>query len=56
MSLQKALGRGWQDGENEPRVNSETLEIMRQRTDWGELLEVENPQMDDERLLNPVDW
>jgi NodT family efflux transporter outer membrane factor (OMF) lipoprotein len=38
VALYRALGSGWQD-DNPPRVDAGTLEIMRQRTDWGELLD-----------------
>jgi NodT family efflux transporter outer membrane factor (OMF) lipoprotein len=38
VNLYKALGGGWQDRSGMPLPNPETLEKMKSRTDWGELL------------------
>jgi outer membrane protein TolC len=56
IALHKALGSGWRGEENQARVDDETLDTMRQRTDWGELLDEESPPQDDGSLLQPVDW
>lgn len=46
IALYKALGTGWQD-DSQPRVDSKSLETMRERTDWGDLLEEETPPQAD---------
>lgn len=56
IALQKALGRGWQDSGNQARVSSENIDAMRERSDWGELLNEESPPPDDGELFRPVDW
>ncbi len=38
VSLYKALGGGWQIREGKPFVPAQTIEAMRNRTDWGGLL------------------
>lgn len=38
VALYKALGGGWQDRSDLPPVDAENLDMMRERTDWGELL------------------
>lgn len=54
IALYKALGSGWQGGDG-VRVDAATLDTMRQRTDWGDLLdENEPPQVDD--LWSEPDW
>jgi len=40
VALYKALGGGWETRDGLPWVHPETLELMRERTDWGELIEV----------------
>lgn len=37
VDLYKALGGGWQDRTGYPPIDSENIEMMRARTDWGEL-------------------
>jgi NodT family efflux transporter outer membrane factor (OMF) lipoprotein len=39
VALYKALGGGWEVREGRPFVDADTLTVMRQRTDWGELLD-----------------
>jgi NodT family efflux transporter outer membrane factor (OMF) lipoprotein len=39
VDLYTALGGGWQDRDGLPWIDTETLEVMEGRTDWGELLE-----------------
>jgi NodT family efflux transporter outer membrane factor (OMF) lipoprotein len=39
IALYKALGGGWQTRDGLPRIDPATLETMRQRTDWGDLIE-----------------
>jgi len=58
IALYKALGSGWQ-GDTEPRVEAETLETMRQRTDWGGLLDEDAPSDVDKEhdgLWSEPDW
>jgi NodT family efflux transporter outer membrane factor (OMF) lipoprotein len=59
IALYKALGSGWQ-GRSEPRVDEHTLDTMRQRTDWGNLLdEGENSPAetsDTESIWREPDW
>lgn len=39
VSLYKALGGGWEVREGKPYVDENTLTVMRERTNWGELLD-----------------
>jgi multidrug efflux system outer membrane protein len=39
VALYKALGGGWANRDGLPHVSTGTLETMRQRTDWGDLLD-----------------
>ncbi|MFB3133327.1 MAG: hypothetical protein ACE10K_12470, partial [Rhodothermales bacterium] len=39
VSTYRALGGGWQIREGKSYVDSETLNEMRERTNWGELLD-----------------
>ncbi len=39
VTLNQALGAGWQSRSSQPQIDSDTLERMRQRTDWGDLLD-----------------
>jgi outer membrane protein TolC len=41
VTLYKALGGGWESFSDQPIVKPETVEKMRERTDWGEYLEPE---------------
>lgn len=38
VNLYKALGGGWEVREGKPFVTENTLAVMRERTDWGDLL------------------
>ena len=38
VALYKALGGGWETRDGQPWIDPETLETMRERTDWGELI------------------
>lgn len=42
VALYKALGGGWESRDGLPWVDPETLEIMSDRTDWGDLIEAEH--------------
>ena len=44
VALYKALGGGWENREGEPRINPDTLRVMGERTDWGDLVEPPDPQ------------
>jgi len=39
VALYKALGGGWEVREGKPYVDENTLTVMRERTNWGELLD-----------------
>ena len=39
VQLYKALGGGWEVREGRPFVNENTLTVMRERTNWGDLLD-----------------
>lgn len=39
VDLYKALGGGWEVREGRPFVDEDTLAVMRERTNWGELLD-----------------
>jgi outer membrane protein TolC len=41
IALYKALGGGWENRDGLPYIDPETLKIMQDRTDWGELIQVE---------------
>ncbi|MGD8809622.1 MAG: efflux transporter outer membrane subunit [Gammaproteobacteria bacterium] len=38
VDLYKALGGGWEDRQGMPTIDEENVEMMRARSDWGELL------------------
>lgn len=54
ITLYKSLGNGWQV-QDTPRVSPDTIETMRQRTDWGEILDEQAPPEGDELWREP-DW
>jgi NodT family efflux transporter outer membrane factor (OMF) lipoprotein len=39
VALYKALGGGWQGRDGLPYLDPETLQLMQQRTDWGDVIE-----------------
>ena len=39
IALYKALGGGWEDRGETPYIDPGTLELMRHRTDWGDMIE-----------------
>lgn len=41
VGLYKALGGGWEGRDGLPYLDPETLQLMRDRTDWGDLLDPE---------------
>ena len=43
VALYKSLGGGWENRDGLPYVDPDTLEVMRDRTDWGDLLETAYP-------------
>ena len=43
VALYKSLGGGWENGDGLPYVDPDTLEVMRDRTDWGDMLETAYP-------------
>lgn len=56
VSLFKALGGGWQGRADYPFIDSQTIEEMQQRTDWGDLLESPAPDVTKEGEMRRVDW
>ena len=42
VALYKALGGGWESRDGLPWVDPETLEVMSERTDWGDLIKAEH--------------
>lgn len=43
VALHKALGGGWEDREGLPYIDPETLDVMQDRTDWGDLIDDYRP-------------
>lgn len=41
VDLYKALGGGWENRDGLPYIDPETLEVMQGRTDWGELIQIQ---------------
>ena len=56
VDLYTALGGGWENRDGLPYVNSETLEVMSERTDWGKLIDEPMPDADQDGHFRPVDW
>ena len=52
VALYKALGGGWKNNGELPWINPETLELMQERTDWGDMIKVDYPQAGDEKQPN----
>lgn len=48
VNLYKSLGGGWEDQANLPLISEQSLEQMKQRTNWGELLEENVPTKDNQ--------
>jgi len=46
VALFKALGGGWENRDGLPYVDPETLQLMQERTDWGDMIEAAYPQDD----------
>jgi len=38
IALYKALGGGWENRDGLPYIDPETLEVMQERTDWGDMI------------------
>jgi len=47
VALYKALGGGWEDRGESPWLAPDTVNTLRQRTDWGGLIEAAYPQSED---------
>lgn len=56
ISLHKALGSSWQSEQDPSRVAPGTIETMKQRTDWGKLLEEEAPPQNNGNHFRDADW
>lgn len=52
VALYKALGGGWKNNGGLPWINPETLEVMQERTDWGDMIEVDYPRADNTQQQN----
>jgi len=48
VAIYKALGGGWENRDGLPYVDPETLQIMRDRTDWGDMIEAAYPSAESE--------
>jgi len=46
VALYKALGGGWENRDGLPYIDPETLQLMQERTDWGDMIELGYPQND----------
>lgn len=46
VALYKALGGGWENRDGLPYIDPETLQLMQERTDWGDMIEAAYPQDD----------
>jgi NodT family efflux transporter outer membrane factor (OMF) lipoprotein len=44
IAVYKALGGGWQQQGGPPSINPDTLRSMQERTDWGDMIEVDYPR------------
>jgi len=44
IAVYKAMGGGWQIRLGKDFIPEKTLEVMRNRTDWGKILESELPE------------
>ncbi|NCF62131.1 MAG: efflux transporter outer membrane subunit [Gammaproteobacteria bacterium] len=44
VALYKALGGGWENRDGLPWIDPETLQLMQERTDWGDMIEAAYPQ------------
>jgi NodT family efflux transporter outer membrane factor (OMF) lipoprotein len=58
IALYKALGGGWETGTDKPFVPEDVQREMRERTDWGRLLDIRDdsiPEPDPDRWPAP-DW
>lgn len=56
IALYKALGGGWENRDGLPYIDPKTLEIMQDRTDWGDLIEAGYPEQDDDGTFRKADW
>jgi hypothetical protein len=43
VALYKALGGGWESRDGLPYIRPATLEVMQERTDWGDSIETARP-------------
>ena len=53
IALYKALGGGWQDQADLPLINQHDRDQMQQRTNCGEMLDLENLDSDKNNKLEP---
>jgi len=56
VALFKALGGGWEGRAAYPFVDPETLDEMKQRTNWGDLLDTPAPDATANGEIHAVDW
>jgi len=47
VALYKALGGGWKSDNGLPWINPDTLKTMQDRTDWGDMIKLDYPQVND---------
>ena len=60
IAMYRALGGGWELRSGKPFVSEKTLETMRQRSDWGQLLDTTTDKLpvpeDNEKPARKPDW
>jgi len=55
VDLYKALGGGWENRDGLPYIKPNTLEVMQERTDWGDMIEDTLPDEEGDEHSQPVD-
>jgi NodT family efflux transporter outer membrane factor (OMF) lipoprotein len=56
VAIYKALGGGWEVREGRAFVDENTRTVMRERTNWGDLLDTPVEQDADDKAIRPVVW
>ena len=56
VALYKSLGGGWEERVDGPYIDPTTLETMRNRTDWGKLIEAGFEEPDSKKVIRKIDW
>jgi hypothetical protein len=56
VSLYKAMGGDWEGREWSDYIDPETLETMKNRTDWGEMIDLTPVQTETKDKFRKIDW